>query len=119
MTEAIFSFSGCHMDVRVITVPGWLRDFSIFLSRETGALFGYLLISSVLIHPDLTSWNIFLLSVLSDVEIMAQSITFIFGGYETTSSTLAFALHSLATHPDIQKKLQEEIDVALPNKVNG
>ncbi|KAK7812875.1 hypothetical protein U0070_000983 [Myodes glareolus] len=54
--------------------------------------------------------------VLSDVEIMAQSITFIFGGYETTSSTLAFALHSLATHPDIQKKLREEIDVALPNK---
>ncbi|KAM7331608.1 hypothetical protein ACRRTK_008316 [Alexandromys fortis] len=53
---------------------------------------------------------------LSDVEIMAQSIIFIFGGYETTSSTLAFALHSLATHPDIQKKLQEEIDVALPNK---
>ena len=50
---------------------------------------------------------------------MAQSIIFIFGGYETTSSTLAFALYSLATHPDIQKKLQEEIDVALPNKVNG
>ncbi|KAK7797024.1 hypothetical protein U0070_012293 [Myodes glareolus] len=54
--------------------------------------------------------------VLSDVEIMAQSIIFTFGGYETTSSTLAFALHSLATHPDIQKKLQEEIDMALPNK---
>ncbi|CAO2630604.1 Cytochrome P450 3A11 [Lemmus lemmus] len=54
--------------------------------------------------------------VLSDVEIMAQSIIFIFGAYETTSSTLAFALYSLATHPDIQKKLQEEIDAALPNK---
>ncbi|KAK7797023.1 hypothetical protein U0070_012292 [Myodes glareolus] len=54
--------------------------------------------------------------VLSDVEIMAQSTIFTFGGYETTSITLAFALHSLATHPDIQKKLQEEIDVALPNK---
>ncbi|KAH0520894.1 Cytochrome P450 3A31 [Microtus ochrogaster] len=56
---------------------------------------------------------------LSDVEIMAQSIIFIFGGYETTSSTLAFALYLLAIQPDIQKKLQEEIDVALPNKVNG
>ncbi|XP_038202454.1 cytochrome P450 3A11-like isoform X7 [Arvicola amphibius] len=54
--------------------------------------------------------------VLSDVEIMVQSIIFIFGGYETTSSTLAFVLYLLATHPDIQKKLQEEIDVALPNK---
>ncbi|XP_049988872.1 cytochrome P450 3A11 isoform X2 [Alexandromys fortis] len=53
---------------------------------------------------------------LSDMEIMAQSIIFIFAGYETTSSTLAFTLYLLATHPDIQKKLQEEIDVALPNK---
>ncbi|CAO2630596.1 Cytochrome P450 3A31 [Lemmus lemmus] len=47
---------------------------------------------------------------------MAQSITFIFGGYETTSSTLDFVLYLLATHPDIQKKLREEIDMALPNK---
>ncbi|KAL1764808.1 cytochrome P450 3A31, partial [Sigmodon hispidus] len=53
---------------------------------------------------------------LSDMEIIAQSVIFIFAGYETTSSTLAFALHSLATHPDVQKKLQEEIDAALPNK---
>lgn len=52
------------------------------------------------------------------MEITAQAITFIIGGYDTTSSTLAFALHALAAHPDIQKKLQEEIDVALPNKVN-
>ncbi|KAH0500674.1 Cytochrome P450 3A31 [Microtus ochrogaster] len=57
-----------------------------------------------------------LLRVLSDVEIMAQSIIFILGSYETTSRTLAFALYLLATHPDIQKKLREEIDVALPNK---
>lgn len=40
---------------------------------------------------------------LSDMEITAQSIIFIFAGYETTSSTLSFTLHSLATHPDIQK----------------
>lgn len=53
---------------------------------------------------------------LSDMEITAQSIIFIFAGYETTSSTLSFTLHSLATHPDIQKKLQDEIDEALPNK---
>ncbi|XP_021009989.1 cytochrome P450 3A41-like, partial [Mus caroli] len=53
---------------------------------------------------------------LSDMEITAQSIVFIFAGYETTSSTLSFTLYCLATHPDIQKKLQEEIDEALPNK---
>ncbi|XP_031247056.1 cytochrome P450 3A11-like, partial [Mastomys coucha] len=53
---------------------------------------------------------------LSDAEITAQAVIFIFAGYEATSSTLSFALYSLATHPDIQKKLQEEIDEALPNK---
>ncbi|XP_075828826.1 cytochrome P450 3A11-like [Microtus pennsylvanicus] len=53
---------------------------------------------------------------LTDMEITAQAIIFIIGGYDTTSSTLAFALHELAAHPDIQKKLQDEIDVALPNK---
>ncbi|KAL1768869.1 cytochrome P450 3A9 [Sigmodon hispidus] len=53
---------------------------------------------------------------LSDMEIIAQSVLFIIAGYDTTSSTLAFALYLLATHPDVQKKLQEEIDAALPNK---
>lgn len=54
---------------------------------------------------------------LSDVEIVAQSIFFIFAGYDTTSSALSFAMYLLATHPDVQKKLQDKIDVALPNKV--
>ncbi|KAM6157324.1 cytochrome P450 3A14-like [Erethizon dorsatum] len=53
---------------------------------------------------------------LSDVEILAQSIIFIFAGYETTSNTLSFIMHTLATRPDVQKKLQQEIDTTLPNK---
>ncbi|XP_045397328.1 cytochrome P450 3A5-like [Lemur catta] len=53
---------------------------------------------------------------LSDLELVAQSIIFIFGGYETTSSALSFIMYALATHPDVQQKLQEEIDMALPNK---
>ncbi|XP_032111157.1 cytochrome P450 3A21 [Sapajus apella] len=53
---------------------------------------------------------------LSDLELVAQSIIFIFAGYETTSSTLSFIMYELATHPDVQQKLQEEIDAVLPNK---
>ncbi|XP_049985669.1 cytochrome P450 3A6-like isoform X3 [Alexandromys fortis] len=53
---------------------------------------------------------------LSDVEIIAQSITFIFVGYDTTSTVLSFIMYTLATHPDVQKKLQHEIDSVLPNK---
>ncbi|XP_036028208.1 cytochrome P450 3A19-like [Onychomys torridus] len=56
--------------------------------------------------------------VLSDMEIIAQSIMFIFGGYESLSNMIVFTLYLLATHPDIQKKLQEEIDVTLPNKAS-
>ncbi|XP_077878338.1 cytochrome P450 3A9 isoform X2 [Ictidomys tridecemlineatus] len=54
--------------------------------------------------------------VLSDLELVAQSIIFIFAGYESTSSVLSFILYELATHPDAQTKLQQEIDAALPNK---
>ncbi|XP_043848125.1 cytochrome P450 3A24-like [Dromiciops gliroides] len=53
---------------------------------------------------------------LSDEEILAQCIIFLFAGYETTSSVLSFLFYNLATHPEIQEKLQQEIDTVLPNK---
>nr|XP_020658074.1 cytochrome P450 3A29-like isoform X3 [Pogona vitticeps] len=53
---------------------------------------------------------------LTDKEILTQAIVFIFAGYETTSSTLNFLSYSLAIHPDVQQKLQEEIDMLLPNQ---
>ncbi|XP_034506439.1 cytochrome P450 3A12-like [Ailuropoda melanoleuca] len=53
---------------------------------------------------------------LSDLELVAQSIIFIFAGYETTSTSLSFLVYELATHPDVQQKLQEEIDATFPNK---
>lgn len=42
---------------------------------------------------------------------------FIFAGYETSSTTLGFIAYTLATHPHIQKTLQEEIDETFPEKV--
>ena len=60
----------------------------------------------------------FFFLALSDQELIAQSIIFIFAGYETTSNTLSFLLYILATHPDVQQKLQEEIDATFPNKVS-
>ncbi|XP_068081654.1 cytochrome P450 6B4-like [Anabrus simplex] len=34
-------------------------------------------------------------------------------GFETTSTTMSFCLHELAVNPDIQRRLQEEIDSTL------
>uniref|UniRef100_A0ACB8FKL4 Uncharacterized protein n=1 Tax=Sphaerodactylus townsendi TaxID=933632 RepID=A0ACB8FKL4_9SAUR len=54
---------------------------------------------------------------LTDTEILAQATIFIFAGYEATSNMLGFMAYELAVHPDVQQKLQEEIDSTLPNKV--
>ena len=40
---------------------------------------------------------------------VAQALTFLLAGYESSSSTLTFALYELALHPEIQQSLRAEI----------
>ena len=47
---------------------------------------------------------------LTDAEVLAQSVVFLIAGYETSSTTLGFVAYFLATNPDVQAKLQKEID---------
>ncbi|KAI6004499.1 cytochrome P450 [Pisolithus orientalis] len=42
-------------------------------------------------------------------EVLAQLSTLIFASYETTATTMTWALVELARHPDIQTKLREEL----------
>ena len=42
-------------------------------------------------------------------EIIADSVGFILAGYETTSTTLAFATYLLAANPEAQERLANEI----------
>ncbi|NXN94584.1 CP3A9 protein, partial [Rhinopomastus cyanomelas] len=53
---------------------------------------------------------------LTDQEVLSQAFIFIFAGYEPTSNTLCYLAYELATHPDVQQKLLQEIEAVLPNK---
>uniref|UniRef100_A0A6V7L420 Cytochrome P450 n=1 Tax=Bracon brevicornis TaxID=1563983 RepID=A0A6V7L420_9HYME len=48
--------------------------------------------------------------VLSLQDMTAQAFSFFFGGFDTTSSLMCFTLHGIAAHPEVQDKLQEEVD---------
>jgi cytochrome P450 len=47
---------------------------------------------------------------LNNDEIKANVFLFMVAGFDTTSTMFAYSTYILATEPDIQKKLQEEID---------
>ncbi|EFN71133.1 Cytochrome P450 6k1 [Camponotus floridanus] len=46
-------------------------------------------------------------------DLLAQAVVFFTGGYETSSTTMAFTLYELALQPEIQDKLRKEILDAL------
>jgi cytochrome P450 len=50
---------------------------------------------------------------LSDTEIIDQVMTFFLAGSETTATTLAWAVHLTARHPEVEHRLHAEVDAAL------
>lgn len=50
---------------------------------------------------------------LDITEMTAQAFVFFFGGFDTTSTQMCIMAHELAINPDIQEKLQKEIDDVL------
>ncbi|KAB0794241.1 hypothetical protein PPYR_13861 [Photinus pyralis] len=50
---------------------------------------------------------------LTDEDIVAQALMFFFAGFETTSTLICFMCHELAANPDVQQRLQEEINDVL------
>lgn len=51
---------------------------------------------------------------LDDENVRNQVFTFLAAGHETTSGTLSFALHLLATHPDVADRARTEIESLWP-----
>ncbi|WP_036567309.1 cytochrome P450 [Nocardia sp. BMG51109] len=52
-------------------------------------------------------------SVLTDAELIDQTLTFFMGGGETTAGTLSWALYLLDRHPHIRHQLHHEVDAVL------
>ena len=49
-------------------------------------------------------------------EMREQIVMFLIAGFDTTAATLAFIAYNLALYPDVQKRLQQEIDKHFPTK---
>uniref|UniRef100_A0A6V7M137 Cytochrome P450 n=1 Tax=Bracon brevicornis TaxID=1563983 RepID=A0A6V7M137_9HYME len=43
-------------------------------------------------------------------EMTAQAFIFFFGGFDTTSALMCFVAHLIALYPEVQEKLQQEVD---------
>ena len=52
-------------------------------------------------------------SKLTNDEIVAQSVTFLLAGQETSGNALSFVTYLLALHPEVQEKLRSEIEEAI------
>jgi len=52
---------------------------------------------------------------LSEDELVAQLLTFLAAGHETTSAALTWNCYLLAKHPDIQQQLRQEIAANVPD----
>jgi len=46
---------------------------------------------------------------LTEEEVLDNIILFYFGSFETTSNTLSFTLDFIATNPEVQKRIMEEV----------
>ncbi|GMR45274.1 hypothetical protein PMAYCL1PPCAC_15469, partial [Pristionchus mayeri] len=47
---------------------------------------------------------------LSSEEIIGQCMIFLLAGFDTTSNSLAYTTHFLANHPEVQKRIIDEVD---------
>ncbi|TKA81886.1 hypothetical protein B0A49_00372 [Cryomyces minteri] len=51
----------------------------------------------------------------SDEDLVNQLMTFLAAGHETTASSMSWAIYCLCQHPDVQRRLREEVRSHLPS----
>ncbi|KAI4464081.1 cytochrome p450 [Holotrichia oblita] len=75
---------------------------------------GFATVEESSIHTDSTKPT----KELTDLDIAAQALGFFFAGFDSVSTLMSFMAYELVVNPDVQKRLQDEIDDAL-NECNG
>ncbi|UJW29590.1 cytochrome P450 [Saccharothrix sp. AJ9571] len=50
---------------------------------------------------------------LSEQQLHREVLNLIIGGYETTSNSVSWLMHTVGTHPEVQRRLIEEVDTVL------
>jgi len=55
--------------------------------------------------------------LFSDQQARATVVTFVFAGFDTSASSLTWTCYLLTQHPDVQMKIQEELDNVLGNRL--
>jgi len=58
-------------------------------------------------------------SALDDETVREQALIFLVGGHETTATTMAFSLHLLGRHPDVQQRLRDEVAAVVGDRPVG
>jgi cytochrome P450/nitrite reductase/ring-hydroxylating ferredoxin subunit len=52
-------------------------------------------------------------AALSDQEVFGNVFTMLLAGEDTTANTIAWMMHFMCLHPQVQQKMQQEVDAAL------
>ncbi|GLH10334.1 Cytochrome P450 9e2 [Gryllus bimaculatus] len=50
------------------------------------------------------------LKKLTDLDMTAQAVIFFFAGFDTVSTAMSYCAYALARHPEVQQRLQREVD---------
>jgi cytochrome P450 len=56
---------------------------------------------------------------MTDAQVRDEAVTLFLAGHETTALTLTYALYLLATHPECQARLGDELDRVLGGRIPG
>ena len=54
--------------------------------------------------------------ILTNEKLVGLAVSFLAAGYETTANTISYTSYLLALNPDVQEKLQSEIDSYFDDK---